>query len=92
MTKNQSTEVEIFGNTYIIKGDENPEYIRELAKYVSQQMYAVIHQTATISPGKAAVLVALNVADELFKTKRVVEEKTKELTEKVDRCLGSITE
>ncbi|MBU1486538.1 cell division protein ZapA [bacterium] len=89
MTENQSqsTEVEIFGNTYTIKGNEDPEYIRELAKYVSQQMYAVTHQTATISPGKAAVLVALNVTDELFKTKRIVEEKTRELTEKVDSYL-----
>lgn len=87
MAEKKSTEVEIFGNTYTIKGDEDPEYIRELAQYVSQEMYAVTHQTATISPGKAAVLVALNVADELFKTKKIVEEKIRELTEKIDRCL-----
>ncbi|MBU0599262.1 cell division protein ZapA [bacterium] len=77
------TEVEIFGNVYTIKGDEDPEYISMLAQYVDEKMRNITQKTSTISTTKIAILVALNVTDELFKTKRQVEEKSKSLIDKI---------
>ncbi|MDI6791759.1 MAG: cell division protein ZapA [bacterium] len=78
------TEVEIFGHTYIIKGEEESEYVRQLANYVDQEMRKITQKTNTISTSKVAVLVALNIADELFKTRELVNEKTTSLIDRID--------
>jgi len=85
----KNTEVEIFGSTYTIKGDEDPAYIRQLAMYVDDKMRAVARRSPSmLSTHKIAVLTALNVADELFKLKRrqqdmddMIREKTGDLFE-----------
>ncbi|MEW5768686.1 MAG: cell division protein ZapA [bacterium] len=81
--KKHRTEVEIFGQTYTIKGDEEPDYVRQLANYVDQEMRNITQKTNTTSTGKVAVLVALNIADELFKTRRLINEKVASLTERI---------
>jgi cell division protein ZapA len=81
------TEVEIFGNVYTIRGDENPEYVSMLARYVDEKMRSITQKTTTISTGKIAILVALNIADELFKTKRHIEERSKNLIKKIEKSL-----
>ncbi|MDI6786534.1 MAG: cell division protein ZapA [bacterium] len=78
------TEVEIFGNVYTIRGDENPEYVSMLARYVDEKMRNITQKTSTISTGKIAILVALNIADELFKTKKYIEDKSKPLISKIE--------
>ena len=38
----ESVQVEIFGHRYSIKGQEDPDYIRELASFVDSKMREVI--------------------------------------------------
>lgn len=78
------TEVEIFGNVYTIRGDENPEYVYMLARYVDEKMRSITQKTSTISTGKIAILVALNITDELFKTKKYIEDRSKPLISKIE--------
>jgi cell division protein ZapA len=59
--------VEIFGQTYKVRGEEDQGYIEELARYVDSKMKAVAETTGTIDSLKVAILAALNITDEFFK-------------------------
>lgn len=66
-----SVEVEIFGGKYTVKGDADPEYVRQLARYVDDKMRMLARKSpSTSNPQKIAVLAALNIADELHKARR----------------------
>jgi len=60
-------DVEIFGEHYKLKGDATPEYMVRLARYVDQTMRRVMQRNPRLSVHKAAVLSAINIADELLK-------------------------
>ncbi len=85
MTK--SVDVEIFGGTYSIKGDADPEYVRQLARFVDEKMRALaLRSPSTVSAQRIAVLAAVNMADEIFrlrnrqrKVEEMVEKKTGDL-------------
>lgn len=67
----KSVDVEIFGGSYSVKGDADPEYVRQLARYVDDKMRILARKSPyTSTPHKIAVLAAINIADELFKLKR----------------------
>ena len=62
-----STEIEIFGAVYPVRGDKDPEYLQELANVVDGRMRDISRQVHTVDTGKIAVLAALNLADELVR-------------------------
>lgn len=64
--KNRVT-VKIMGEDYTIIGSESPDYIDELVKEVEERINAVFaaHGDAKLSKLQLAVLVALQVTDEL---------------------------
>ena len=69
-----SVTVEIFGHDYKIKGDADPEYMAEIARYVDGKMKEVAKGAPVGSLAKIGILAALNIAEELF---RMREEKTR---------------
>jgi len=79
-----STEVYILGQKYTIKGDAPEEYIRELASFVDKKLKEVYNASPNITPVKASILAALDIADELFKIKNQQEEMTKHIEEKTE--------
>jgi cell division protein ZapA len=64
-------KVTIFGQTYTINGDAPRDYILQLAEYLNGKMEEVSINTATTNPTQAAILAALNVADEYFQLKNL---------------------
>jgi len=86
-----SVEVYILGQKYTIKGDAPEEYIQELAGDVTAKIKEVSDNSPTITPLKASILAAINIADELHKLKaeqeniaKSIEEKTVALTRLFD--------
>ena len=77
-----STEVYILGQKYTIKGDAPEEYIRELASYVDKKLKEVYNASPNLTPVKASILAALDIADELFKIQNQQEEIAKHIEEK----------
>lgn len=65
-----SIEVYILGQKYIIKGDAPPEYIQQVADFVDEKLNEVYTTAPDITPLKAAILTALNIADELHRVKQ----------------------
>jgi cell division protein ZapA len=56
--------VDIYGNEYVIKGNDDPEYIKEIAKYVDEKMRKVAIETSNVSTLKVSILTSLNLAEE----------------------------
>ncbi|ADI02481.1 MAG TPA: cell division protein ZapA [Syntrophothermus lipocalidus] len=73
--------VKIFGEDYVVKGTEDPEYIQMLAAYVDRKMQGISQKMPSLPATKVAVLAALNLADELSKLQEDYDELVKKLEE-----------
>jgi cell division protein ZapA len=78
--------VKIFGEEYRIRGDEDPERIQELARYVDEKIRAVREKMVSVHPVKVAVLASLNIADELFAERLETERSLEEMKAGLTRC------
>lgn len=83
----RSVEIEILGQSYTIKTDEDEAHIRKLARYVDERLKEVYSAAPSVSHTKAAIMAAFGIADELFKLRlkqedfdRMIEEKTRILS------------
>jgi cell division protein ZapA len=92
---NESTTVEIFGQTYSVRGEGDPDYLMELARFVDTRMRDVAAQVSTVDPMKIAILAALNIADEFSRFRKEREDaegirivKTEEISDRLSKVLG----
>ena len=90
-----TTAVEIFGEVYHVRGDDENGYLQSLADLVDKKMREVAEQTKG-DAARIAILAALNLAEELFQLQsrqegeRVeIREKVAALTEELTEALGS---
>lgn len=67
MTDKNKVVVKIAGNEYVICGPESPEYIQRIALLVDRKLQDITRKNHLLSTSMAAVLTALNMADELYK-------------------------
>ena len=93
--KYDSTTVEIFGQTYNVRGEGDPDYLAELARFVDSRMREVASQVATIDPMKIAILASLNIADEFSRYREQREnaagiwiERTEEISERLGKVIS----
>ena len=86
------TEAEIYGQTYKIKGTGGKEYIQELAEYVDKKMKEISDITYTVDSLKVAILAAINIADEYFKTKKELERAERVVSEKIAKLIKALDE
>lgn len=79
MDEKTSITVRIYGNDYTFAGSESEEYIQRVCLYVDKKM----RETGKMSPAMPittnAILTAVNIADELFKSKALLEESLNDL-------------
>ena len=94
MDEKNVVRIEIFGTGYTIRGDEDQEYIREVAHYVDAKMREINDRLPVASLAKVAVLASLNLADELFKERQErerladeVAERAASLSNELEACL-----
>ena len=79
-------EVEIFGEKYKLKSEEEESYIHKLSSYVDQKMREVAEELGISDPLKVAVLAALSIADEKF----LCEKRLNHIDEAIRRVENSI--
>ena len=88
-------EVEIFGERYTLRSSDAPEYLQRVAEYVDGKFRELVKQSPSLMPSKVAVLVSVNIADELFKQSEEVRRREQEALARIDdivallRCEGS---
>jgi cell division protein ZapA len=86
--------VEIEGQRYPIRTALDPEYVQRLALFVEEKMRAAADSSPSGDSLRLAVLAALNIADELFRSREAsrsrdgdLVERTEALERLVDRVL-----
>ena len=70
----QKVVVEIFGEKFSLKTDQDPEYLQMLASVVDKEMRTVSRQVNNLPPVRVGILAALKFADEYFQTKKDFDE------------------
>jgi cell division protein ZapA len=61
--------VEIHGQRYAVRSDLDQAYIAELASYVDQKMRLAADELSSADSLRIAVIAALNLADELYRSR-----------------------
>lgn len=87
-----SVSVNIFGQTYSIKGDAPVDYIMALADYVNDKMMEVSKNNASSNPAQIAILVALNIADEYHQLKGLKISSHESLEQKTNSLISMLDE
>lgn len=80
--------VSIYNEEYIVKGEENAEYIRMLAAYVDRRMKMIQQRNSNLSSHRVAVLTALNLADELNKLQEDYDQLIRNMEEEKKNRMG----
>jgi cell division protein ZapA len=90
--------VEIAGQRYPIRSGLDERYIAELAAYVDQKMRAAVTAAPESDTLGLAILVALNIADDVFRARQQqssvhgeLNERALHLEQLVDAVLAQIT-
>ena len=78
-----TVRVTIFGEEYAIRTDAPQEYTLECARYVDDAVQQAHVRGQVAEPHRAAVLAALQITDELFRTRRELTEHSGGVLERV---------
>jgi cell division protein ZapA len=96
VAESHAISVDIAGQRYPIRSSLDPEYVARLALYVDEKMRAAADSTPTGDALRLAILAALNIADELFRSREAMIERDGVFAERagalerlVDRILMS---
>jgi cell division protein ZapA len=79
MAEKSKVRVDILGQEYVLRGTDSPEYLEMIGKFIAQKTEQIRKTNAYYNPTKVAVLVALQLADELCKLKEDYEKIVEEL-------------
>jgi cell division protein ZapA len=82
----KTVKVEIYDQSYHIRGELDEDYVAELAAFVDARMRSVAEATRTVDSLRVAVLAALNIADELH----ALREQQGPLRKRAERCLALV--
>jgi cell division protein ZapA len=89
MARNQDTQkvkrsvtVEVAGLKFTLKTDADEAYVKSLARFVTEKMDEARASSRTVATHNLALLVAMNIADDLFRNRRMAKEFRQRVREK----------
>ena len=85
-----SMKVMIFGETYNIKSQADPEYTVSVAEYVDRTMMLIKGQVGMQDPLKIAILASMSITDDLFQTREKVEKQDQEIENRCNSLLNLV--
>ena len=62
--------IKIMGDDYVVKGKDDPEYMKKIAAYVETTIMSIAEDNQKLNKCQVAVLAALKLADELHKIRQ----------------------
>jgi len=83
-------KIQIYDQSYNVNADGNEEYLHDLAAYVDGKMRSIAESTHMVDSLKVAVLAALNIADEMFQTRKRQQEIEGPLRQRVENCVSMV--
>ncbi len=66
----QTFEINILNQKFVFKSDNDEKAVKKVADYVNKKMNEIVVSNKAISTANVAILTALNIADDFFKTKK----------------------
>jgi cell division protein ZapA len=90
MPSSTTTQVEIFGEAYTVRGSDEKGYLQELAGLVDRRMREVAAHVKG-DTARIAILAALNLAEELVRTQNQQEGERVEIREKAAALTEELT-
>jgi cell division protein ZapA len=88
MTPAETVKVTIFNQTYSLRSAGGADHVREIASLVDERMKHIAAQLTTHDISKIAILVALNIADEMQSLKAQFAVEIEELLARASRGEG----
>src|SRR5881394_3405894 len=82
----ETIRVEIYDQSYTVRSDGDPDYLKQLAEYVDQRMREISSGTLTVDSRKVAILAALYIADELHQLRKAHEQADEQLASRSSEC------
>ena len=67
--KKNVVKVTIVGEEYSLRSEATPEHTQAVAAYVDQSIRKILGGSSVVESHKAAILAAMQIADELFKAR-----------------------
>ncbi|MGA2977799.1 MAG: cell division protein ZapA [Spirochaetia bacterium] len=62
-------KIEVLGTSFVIQSDESADHLARLSSYVKTRIEEVKNRYSFADPLTVVVLAALNIADDMFKTR-----------------------
>lgn len=87
LSARNKVELRIAGKDYTIVGAEPEEYIQRVGLYIDRKMVEIMRTSNKLSTSLAAVLTAINVADDFFKShenEQMLKKDLKKLQEQIE--------
>jgi cell division protein ZapA len=88
----KTVRVEIYDQSYNLRGDLDEKYVTKLAATVDEKMRSVAGSTRAVDSLRIAVLAALNLADELHAAEARIAELEGALRKRAERCLTLVNQ
>jgi len=86
----RKVEVSLLGQKFTISSDKEASYIHGLASFVGRRFEELERSTRTRSTHELALLVALNIADELFQAEAQSLAVQKDVRARTERALARV--
>ncbi|MGH9792913.1 MAG: cell division protein ZapA [Candidatus Acidiferrales bacterium] len=86
----KTIRIDIFDQSYNLRGALDEDYVQQLAAYVDGKMRAIAEQTRTIDSMRVAVLAALNIADELHALRNRQSDLEGQIRQRTERALDLV--
>ncbi len=77
-------KVSVAGEEVTIRSEQPAEHSRAVAQHVDESIRRIQEQSPLVDSGKAAILAALQIADELFRTRGDAERGTERLEQTME--------
>ena len=84
MAEPKVVQVEVHGQTYPIKTELDPKYVEDLASFVEARMAMAARSSPSSDAVGLAILTALNITDEFFRTRSALNASSGNLTARAE--------
>src|SRR5438093_10827087 len=78
----QSHKVVIYNQTYTLRSGHDSDYIQQLAQHVNERMNEIARDTYTVDSLRVAILASIQIADELYQSRREMKETEEEIADR----------
>jgi cell division protein ZapA (FtsZ GTPase activity inhibitor) len=88
----QSVTVRLGGHSLSLRTEDDPDYIRSVAAYLSEQMAEIKGAAESMSAHQIALLAGIQVVDKLFQLQKANLRIENKVQARVDRALSLLDE